>query len=400
MKRKARMVNQAYHYISEGIILFLIILFVTQFSAAMEAPYWSYLGILFCSMVIFSFAAYFQLKLIFYFLGFIFLIFMFYSNDFSLSLTLVFSIVLTYRYLRLNQTEAHKDETIYIGAASVFAVLLFIIIQDTEVIWMLIIQYAVIFFGYWLVHLMLIPREGRTGIGKSFWLLTASIIILSIAAFTFLTNVVQSLLRFAWEGIGMVTILVSTFFSKLFQGIKPQETPLGERVEEVLPEDQEPELESSIMDMVENFVASYLIIALLIIAVLLFFLFLIVRRRKRDNEAEEKQHRINKKITEINGPTFQTGEKGLRRFFKKPANPVRKLVYQFEKKLARTDYARKPYETIEKWLERIGRGSELQIYQQVRYGNQDASASEISALKSELSELEKIIYKEKDNRRI
>lgn len=401
MKRKARMTKHAYLYISEGIILFLIMLFATQFSAAMEAPYWSYLGILFSSMVIFSLAAYFQLNLIIYLLGFTFLIFMFYSNDFSLSLTLIFSIVLTYRYLRLNQTDVHKDETLYIGTAAIFAALLFIIIRDTEIIWFLLIQYAVIFFGYWLVHFMMISKEEQTGFGKSFCLLIASFTVLSTAAFIFLTKVFQPLLGFVWEGIGRVTILVSTFFARLFQKIKPQETPLlDEEMASVLPPEQESELRSSIIEYIKDFVNSYLFISLLIITVLLFFLLLLVRRKKRDKEVEEKEQRLTTEITEMRGPAFQMSGKGLRRLFKKPAHPVRKLVYQFEKKLAKTEYARKSFETIEKWLARISRGSELQIYQQVRYGNQDVSASEISTLKSELSELEKIIYKEKDNRRI
>ncbi|WP_156914203.1 hypothetical protein [Paucisalibacillus globulus] len=66
-------------------------------------------------------------------------------------------------------------------------------------------------------------------------------------------------------------------------------------------------------------------------------------------------------------------------------HPVRKLIYDFECKANKGNYGRKPFETLEDWLPRIGiQEKNLESYQRIRYGNMDVSEREVEDLKREL----------------
>lgn len=389
MKKKTRLIAQVYHYISEGIILFYLSLLVIQFTSVMEHAYWSYLGILLGSMCIFSLLAYFELKGFFYIMFAPILVIIFYGFDYSISLSLIFAIVLTYRYYRINKTDIAQMESTYLGISSIIAILLFIISRQQEIILLLIIQFAFIFIGYFLRNLSMVSREERRGYGNKSWILLTAITFGGLLLFLLLAEGIQAMIGFIWRGISVVTIYLSSTFVNLFQWIRPTglEVPDEEAVTGDVPI-QKTELGPSIMERIEGYVSSYILIAILIIIALAIYLFTRLRRSARDKTEEQNKQQINKTQGDSHTKSHFFQSATLKQFFKRPAHPVRRLVFQFEKRLAKTKYARKPSETIEKWLERIGRGAELKAYQQVRYGNKKVSNEELEQLKTELRKLE------------
>lgn len=392
MKKITRIIAQAYHYISEGIILFYLLLLFIQFSLVMEQAYWSYLAILLGSILILSLLAYYEVKGFFYILFAPVLLIIFYMLGFSISLSLIFTIVLTYRYYRINMTEIAQMESTYLGISSLLAILIFIISRDQEVILLLMLQFAVIFIGYFLRNLSMVSREERKAVSNKYWILPTTIAFAGVLLFLLFAEGIQAIIGFVWRGISVVTIYLSSTFVNLFEWIQPTglESPDGEEATGDVPI-QKTELGPSLMESIEGFVSIYILIVFLIIIAFAIYLFIRLRRGGRDNTEEDNEQQINKRLEDSStrSPFLQSAN--LKQFFKKPDHPVRRLVFQFEKRLARTKYARKPSETIEKWLERIGRGSELKAYQQVRYGDKDVSGEELERLKKELKKLEEIL---------
>lgn len=397
MNKNAGIIAQACHYICEGIILFYFVLLIIQFSVVVQHPFLGYLLILFSSMAVLSILAYFEKSSIYYILIFIIMLLLFVNLGFPFSVSIIFSSFLVYRYWRINQTDLRRDEAIYLGIASLLAVILFLLNGSSEVIWLLLIQYFIVFFGYLFSNFSMVSTDERGGFGRSLWIIITGILLLSAAAFVFLTEIFEKMLGLAWQGVGMITVFFSTLFANLFQGIQPN-IEVSDGVEATESMSEEVELGTSFIEGVATFVSSYIVIALIIICALFIFLFLRFRRSKRDKDEGHEQQKMSKSSMRIKNPSYRTGEKGWKKFFRKPDHPVRRLVYQFERDLSKTKYARKQYETIEKWLERIGRGAELHTYQQVRYGNKEVSNTEINLLKTELAELKNFIESEKDNR--
>ena len=104
MEKNARIIAQFYHYISEGIISFYAILLVLQFSEVVEAPYALFILILLTSAFVFTFFASRELSAIFYILMAPILAITFYITGYNLSSIILFSVLLPYRYYRIEQT--------------------------------------------------------------------------------------------------------------------------------------------------------------------------------------------------------------------------------------------------------------------------------------------------------
>jgi hypothetical protein len=117
--------------------------------------------------------------------------------------------------------------------------------------------------------------------------------------------------------------------------------------------------------------------------IILFFTLRAVKNNFRavaaDSSALSVQHVANKKQTK------EHLMKRLReRIFQQPHHPVRKLIYQFEKKTARAGKGRQPSETLEEWFWRIGLPVDGLVYEKVRYGHGTSNEQEVQQLKDEL----------------
>ncbi|WLD91949.1 DUF4129 domain-containing protein [Alkalihalobacillus sp. AL-G] len=87
---------------------------------------------------------------------------------------------------------------------------------------------------------------------------------------------------------------------------------------------------------------------------------------------------------------------------KAPENRVRKRLYQLERKMAKYDFGRFRYESVQEWLDRIDPPENLHdqitgIYQQVRYGEQDATQEQTTRYEAAI---QKMLSWGKENHRI
>lgn len=109
----------------------------------------------------------------------------------------------------------------------------------------------------------------------------------------------------------------------------------------------------------------------LVIVVLLIVTFLILRRLRFSNTRSESAS-----LFETAAAVALPPKRSISRFFdstKAPLDPVRAAVFNLQKKTRKSSYARKKYETLREWLERLSERPDLRqhvqtVYEQVRYG--------------------------------
>lgn len=387
MEKNARIIAQFYHYISEGIISFYAILLVLQFSEEVEASYASFILILLVSAFVFTFFAYRELSVVFYILMVPILAVAFYMTAYILSLIILFSILLPYRYYRIEQTEIKRREAGYLGASGLLVVFLMVFNGDNEVIWIFLIQFLITFVGYYLTNLMLTSKALRTGLLLQFAKMSGFILLGVLVAYLFISEIVTRIAGVIWQGISLFIVFFSSIVSGLFSWVQPDPTIYEEEQENDDKGIQKSELGESIMDGVESYAIIYIILALTIMIIALIILFLKWRRAPRDASDELDETIYELSNDKMQQQAQQSRKRSWRDIFKRPEHPARRLVYQFEKKLFKSKHARYSHETLEKWLGRIGDGTELEVYQRVRYGDQEVSADELNELKQELNNL-------------
>src|SRR5699024_6957174 len=193
MQKQARIVVQDYHYISEGIILFLTVLAVVQFSEAVEAAYWPYLFCLLLSTIIFSLFALNELHVVLYILFAPILGFAFHLFQYPIGLVIIFAVLLPYRYWRIEQTEVKRSEVTYLSISGLLAAYLMILNGDHEIVWMFIIQFLLTFIGYYYSNLHLVAHQEKSKFLFAFSKLLGGVILASAVAYFFLSEIIGRL---------------------------------------------------------------------------------------------------------------------------------------------------------------------------------------------------------------
>ncbi|MHA6251901.1 DUF4129 domain-containing protein [Oceanobacillus sp. CAU 1775] len=387
MDKNARIIAQFSHYINEGIIAFYIILIAIQFSNTVEAPYWSFLVILLMSAVLFSFIAYRELNEILYIIMIPILAFAFYAADYMISLVVVFSIVLTYRYYRIAKTDIKRREAGYLGTSAILVILLTVFNGDNEIYWIFLIQFFLTFIGFYLMNLVIVSKSLQSDFLVQFGKIIGIIVLAGGFAFLFLNEIVTRIVGLIWIVIGFLTAHISSFFAGLFYWVTPDPSIYDYEPEDEVTGIQSPELGESIMEGVSSYAIILIVLAFAVIIICIVYLFHKLRRPLRENEESEEVSEHQLRNDKMKQETNQPRKPFWQNFFKKPEHPARRLVFEFEKKLVKSNYARLSHETLEKWLARIGDGTELVIYQRVRYGDKDVSEEELNQLKQELNNL-------------
>jgi hypothetical protein len=228
-------------------------------------------------------------------------------------------------------------------------------------------------------------RKAATYI-SSFGILSGALIGLSLVFFYFYSEIFSRVFGFIWSGILYLSVQIATFISFTIRDIpiNPPEVH-QEGMEKGI---HKTELGESIFEPIEGIASIHLILIILSFFLIIYLGYRIFRGRDGDkDEALQTESLITSDGTKVNTPrfSFQSAVKSL---FKKPDHPVRRLVYDFEKRLAKTKFHRRKSETVENWLQRIGAASDLKIYQHVRYGMKTVDETEIELLKEELKSLE------------
>lgn len=391
MSNKHLNITYAYHFLSEAIIIFLIAIPILYLHYRW-IPYWSYLLVAIGLCLIFSFLAKRTINYSAYLIIALLLIPLFYFLNYPLIANLAFTSLLTWRYIDVRSrtmVELNRENG-YIILTIILTTLGVIIVRDSEIVFYASVLVVILIFGNIFSHLAVINKEERRQFDqKSVAYILGPIIIGTIIFIPFFQSGKFLLLQL-WKGFRYLVYLLASSIGRILQ-LFEQDRGWGDiaEIEQPVPPAGEfyNELESESLIEV---IAPYAIIIMGIIIATFIIIFAIKISKKVFKPIRQIPDANLVSYTHLSDDASESRNifQVFRNRFRKPSNPIRRHVFEFEKRAVRLEYGRKPFETIEEWLKRIGFDTNLQVYQKVRYGGEEVSDQEADQLKVELKKLE------------
>ncbi|WP_164215109.1 hypothetical protein [Virgibacillus sp. YIM 98842] len=390
MRNNHPILTYAYHFISETIILFLLFLPFLH-HRFMWVPYGSYIIIAIVVCIIFSIIARYTLSYLWYIFTAPFLFIAFFVLDYPLILSIIFTGAFVWRYINIRNEEAISRENNYIIIALGLMAINSILIQDTRIIIYPLLLFAIVILGYIASHLAVVHKRERKQLDSKLPVYFIGLLAGGAGLFFLLYEGIRFVIVFAFHGILDVISGMIASFAQLFSFAEPEEIKPGELEEGVAGENPAENWSQLEGPSFIEIVAPYVVIAvsLLFLALLIFWVW--KNRYNRFNKEEQQEYdaytsaelKIDKSASIIS--------RWRKKLSQKPAHPVRKMVYQFERTAAKYKMGRKQFETVEDWMERIGLEADFTIYERVRYGNADVGENEANQLKKEIWKIEKAL---------
>jgi hypothetical protein len=395
MRNNHPILTYAYHFLSETIILFLLVLPFLH-HRFMWVPYGSYIFIAITVCIIFSILAKFTVSYLWYILMVPFLFIAFYFLDYPLVLAILFTGVFVWRYINIRNEEAVSRENNYILITLGLIAINSILIQDSRIMIYPFILFVIIIFGYIASHLAVVQKSERKQFDNKLSVYFIGLLAAGAGLLFLLFDGIRSIIVFAFQGILDVIASIIASMAQLFSFLEPQEMEMRELEEGDARENRAAEYWNeeggpSFIEIITPYVL--IAIALLFLSILLFWIW--KNRNKRFDKVEQNES-VSYSTAELEtNPSAGYFNRWRKMFSHKPAHPVRKMVYQFERTAAKHQMGRRRSETIEDWMERIGLPFDFTIYEKVRYADAYVSESEANKLKEQIREMEKVMEEKK-----
>ena len=387
LQNKHPILLAASYFLSEALLIFLITL--PNLNGYFQGiPYWSYFSLALFILMAFSIYATYLSRLLPYLLTLPFLFTLFYVFGYPLFLSFLYTGLFTWRYLVIQKRAAGNHEMNYLVFTIILVVPLFLYVQDYRILLCVVLQLIVILAGHFSAHAIRIPKELKKQLPLTLGLFFIALLGLGASIFYLLHFAV-----FKIAGILLnFTFLLLEKFLGLFEFL--ENIPFQWRYAEELPQvegDEKEEFGASLLEAITRFVVGYTgLTVVIIVCIIIALLFLLLKKpwyfSRMETIREKSYIQSNEKISPDNLVTFN-----LKNYFNKPKHPARKMVYDFERKAAKSHKGRKPFESLEEWFERIGLDSNLNIYQKVRYGNDEITDQELRLLQVQLREMMKVL---------
>ncbi|MDC3412888.1 DUF4129 domain-containing protein [Aquibacillus sp. 3ASR75-11] len=390
--RKQGFTTKIYPFILEGLLLYF--LYVPLFLYTQSLPFWEYLLLLLSAPLL-----YFLLKR---YIKTHMMVLLFVpglvdasTTFFQFSIIAAIAIALFF-YWRLIAHDEAVDEQHDFTILTYTLGLIFIDIiffYDDKVIWMGIITIMVFICGYWWRHLHFQQRkmEGADLFGialflsvffclglifwglfplvswtlSTLWLVITQSIIYLIGSLLYLSGFRQSDISINSSR----SIDIDSAFNGLpFTGEKPSG-----------------QVTNTVSNASIGWEVTGGVLLLLFLLLLAFFLY------KKKLPSQEEEVSLDKKdLDTIDYGDFKKKTRlSKRKQFSKPTLFVRKKVFEIETLALQQGIGRKPWETLQDWLRRMGmRENAIYLYEKVRYGEKDLSDQETEVFKKEIKLLQ------------
>ncbi|WP_088053059.1 hypothetical protein [Virgibacillus dakarensis] len=390
MQNKHPIITYAYHFMSEAIILFLISLPILFYHYEW-VPYGLYAVLVAGICTLFSIYTKFFKGYLPYIVTAPVLVIVFIVSGFPIIIGVVLPGMLTWRYINIRSETILARENTYIRITLILGTGLMLLINDFQIIIYTFLQFLLLIVGYICSHLTVIKKEERKRFDRKLWLLITGIFTAGTVIIFTLFDTGRYVFLKIGEGLSYIATIVVSKLAFLFQNLDfdnvqlPDESsPIGQQENKLKQMEQ---VKPSFMEKILPFIYWGLVIVTLAFVIFLMIRFLkkqfVVREQFGTSEAviygelDQDERKKRSILSKLFGGYFQ-----------KPDHPVRKMVYQFEQKAAKSGYGRNAYETIEDWFRRIGINADLAVYQKVRYGGDEVNEAEITDLKRQLGEME------------
>lgn len=360
-------------------------------------PYWSYLVVIGLTSLLFTFCTKFKVNKYIYMLITPLLFVVFFLLEYPILIGILFSPLLVWRYLNIRKQEVVKRESLYILLTVIATIYVSIFVHDSVVMIYPFLQFVLLSFGYIASHLVHVRKNDLKAIDRKIPFYFVGLLVASAGLFFLAYPVLRQITSSLWKGIinftGNSILGVSNFLS-FFQVEKrgwPEQTPEEAKHGDGYWDELQ---EYNLMEEISGLVVLGVILVLLVVLILLIISVVKKQVKKRMTLVEINHSKPQSPIsTYREDAVVESTKKSL---FKRnqhiPNNPIRKMVYQFERKAVKYKKGRKPSETVEDWFQRVGIKANLNIYQSVRYGNQEVSDQEQQQLKRELKHMEDVLF--------
>ncbi|MBS3682112.1 hypothetical protein KGF86_18125 [Ornithinibacillus massiliensis] len=403
MQHNHPLIAYAYHFMCEAILIFMIFLPVL-YHRYFFVPYWSYLGIITLICLLFTLLTWKKANRVIYFLMVPIVFIAFYLLDYPFLISIFFSVLLVWSYVFIRMQQVVKRESLYILLTVIATIYVSIFVHDSEMMIYPFLQFVLLFLGYISSHLVHVGKNDRKDIDRKipfyFLCLLAGGAVLSFVAYPALSYMTVAI----WTGI--INLVGGTIlgFSNLlsFWQVEKRGWPEQSSEEAKLNAEFENRLpEYNVIEEITGLVV--LAVGLLLIIVLVLVIVMILKNQVK-KRLEKSLVDLRKPQSPIQIHREESQEESIRisLFNRKkplPDNPIRKMVLQFEKKAVKYNKGREPYETVEDWFHRVGIDANFNIYQRVRYGNQQVNEEDQQILKKQLKMVEDVLFDKKSLRR-
>src|SRR5690625_2700139 len=396
MRIDQKVIQTAYHFFSEGIILILLLGPFFNYTLG-EIPYWTALTSLFIITGVFSILTIFTEKVIWYLLmapiigsGYFFIL------DFTLFLSIVVARVLTWRYIVLRQDSHLENENKYLISTTILVIIYVLFAGENSAVVYLFLQFFALMVGYITNHTVSMPHDKKKrmtyGLGKLFLLLV--VVLASLMGLLHLFGVPALFVVWdvvvvnLWNGIALIVAYIGVafmyvlqFFINLFPMSDEGQTDsdagnIGVGEEELI--------ETTPGEMVDFNIGW--IFTVLLLTFILYQAFKIYRKRFKHDVAQDSTSVTHMRLTDKQTARDSLVSRLRQRFFSKPNDPIRKVVYRFERETKKRNLGRQSFETVNEWFSRIGLDADTSLYEKVRYGGEQASSMEVEILSRQLKE--------------
>src|SRR5699024_3416090 len=390
MQNKHLNITYAYHFLSEAIILLLIATPILYLHYRW-IPYWSYLMIILISCIVFSLLSKRTANYRAYLLMAIPLFIAFYLLHYPFIVNVAFTCFLIWRYIDIRSRSMVdlNRENGYIILTIILTTIGVLIVRDGEIIIYASMQVIGLIFGNIYSHLAVIKREDR----RRFDIKTTSYIIIPLFIGTvLLLPLFQSgkfLLFKLWDGFRYAVFIIASLVGNIIRLFEQDRSWSSITTEESGPPSENPIYQKTETTSIIEILAPYALIGagIVISGLIIFFAIKAYKKVKKPLRQLESSNLVTYSHVD-DMITRQNFLSTLKRRYTKPQDPIRRIVFDFERKAIRLEKGRKPFETIEEWLRRIGYNANLEIYQKARYGEEEVSNKEVNELKIELKKLE------------
>ncbi|WP_188454054.1 hypothetical protein [Virgibacillus oceani] len=395
MQTKQSNITYAYHFMSEAILLFLVCLPVMYYHFKL-VPYGSFLVIASGICMIYLIFTKISNSYMWYIISAPFFIVIFYASDYPLFMGIVFSVALAWRFINIRNETVLNREMGYIKITLVLATGLMLLINEYQIILYAFLQFLFLIVGYISSHLTVIQKEERKRFDNKLWLYIGFMLSMGSVLIFLLFDPGRNLFLKIGEGLSYAAAVAASKVAFVFQfldfnkvQLPGSETPMEQQQKQLneLQQGSNTSLIEEIMPYI-YWTISLTIAAIIIILAIRFF-------NKKFRIADQAD--VSDAIVYGN---LDDKQRDNRSFIskivaaqRKPSHPVRKLVYNFEKKALKNGYGRSPFETVEDWLARLGIDNYLTVYQKVRYGEKDVSDQEVNTLREQLLQVEERLEK-------
>ncbi|MEN2768399.1 hypothetical protein [Ornithinibacillus xuwenensis] len=377
-------ISYGYHFINEAIILFLLLIPVFHFYYNW-VPYWSYLLLISMITIGFSVIAKKTTSYYPYFISSPFLVLLFLLCGYPFYVSILISIVLIWRYVRIRSELIMRQEIRNMVMTGLLTLIMTLLIREVEVIIYLFFQCMVIVIGSFVSHISV--TSIRTQHRSNRMLSVTFAMFLCIGGMLSYYIAKQDMLTRLWDTISYAIFLVIGRIVNLFQFVEDiefanwlQSRRMGSREESL-------ENGTAFLDFLLPGYTLFMISGFVLSVIGLIY---IIQIYSNDYSplGESVSKRVANIITNNRKEKHRLLKKIIQNFSFKRANPVRQMVYKFERRATKYQKGREKSETVEDWLRRIGFQTNLEVYQRVRYGEKNVKEQEIFTLRKELQKIE------------